>query len=112
MATIAVTTNLNEQIGDALRETDPTISINTSTRGLAYGTCTGYIAHSPDRLAILVTPDAGTPAYVIDFKPCYGPDIRPTWHGPLAVFPLRDVHGITDDPRAVALRAAKEIVCG
>jgi hypothetical protein len=110
MATIAVTTNLNEQIGDALLAVDATITITTSSRGLAFGTCTGYIERTHGGTSIVVYPAIGGEPYIIDFKTRRDLEVRPTWYGPEAVFPLRAVEGYRDDPRAVRLVSLREVL--
>jgi hypothetical protein len=120
MAHLAITTNLNDTVTAALHEVDPTISVSTASSCLVYGTATGSrIDYLYERRGAVVRPvDPATPAYIIDFRQAY-PDVKyerfydttcGEYTAQLVVFPLREVAGITNSLRPVALRAAKEVI--
>jgi hypothetical protein len=120
MPFLVITTNLNDTVIAALHEADPTISVSTASSGLVYGTATGsQINYLYERRGAVVYPaDPATPAYIIDFRHAY-PDVkyerfydttRSEYTAQLVIFPLREVAGVTNSPRPVALRAAKEVV--
>ena len=68
MATIAVTTNLNQQITDALHAADPAIVFGTSSDGVVLATATARLIHRPHMGTIFISPaNPSQLGYSIDF---------------------------------------------
>jgi hypothetical protein len=70
MALLAITTNVNDTVMQALRDIDDTITFSTSTSGIVYGTATArHIMPGYQNRCFHVRPeDSNVIGYAIDFR--------------------------------------------
>jgi hypothetical protein len=111
MAYLAITTNVNDTVMQALREVDDAITFSTSPSGIVYGTATArFIMPGYDNRYFTVRPeDPDAILYSIQFRYLPQTDVRYSnyFYNPAqdenmprtAVFPIRDVVGVSGGGR-------------